>query len=210
MAEPEPQPAGQAGTAPNPTPSALPSADDQLAMHALHAWHAFFGRFRADEQDFERQSYLEEAGEINERLNALPAGAPPDAATCATILHALEGFAQRRFAEQNQRIDELMDLCEQMRTRLETSELERTHLDDEFGHCQAIVKAAMKRLDLKPPEGLAHAPRLHNLFDHILAHFEPQAKRMDTASYERVKTPEPAEPPAVFDYDRLRRLFRKG
>ena len=96
----------------------------------------------------------------------------------------------------------------------ELTELTKSQLKDEFSHCHAIVKTALKHHRLGPPTGLSHAPRLHNLFNHLLAHFEPKARSMDTASFQR--TPEAAkraeehgkdEP--VFDHERLRRLFRK-
>jgi hypothetical protein len=196
-----------------PSPGADASAHRRKVGEAVvAAWKAFFDRFRADEQEFEKLQYLEDASAIAQHLTALPAGTLPDDATLGVMLEQLDRFAVRRFDEQNRRIDELMDLCEQMRTRLEASDLTRSHLEDEASHCNAIVRAAMERLKLGEPEALTHAPRLHNLFSHVLSHFEPDQRRMDTTVFRRQQalTPKPEDPPALFDYDRLRRLFRKG
>jgi hypothetical protein len=197
---------------PAPDPAAHP-APPALAEAVLHAWAAFFARFRPDEQEFERHAFLEEAAAINAHLAELPPGTLPGTMKLFEMLATLDRYAERRFAEQNQRIDELMDLCEQMRQRLEASDLTRSHLEDEFGHCMAIVQSALERLKLAQPEGLPHPPRLHNLFNHVLTHFQPEAGRMDTMTYQRIRpqvTPKPEDPPALFDYDRLARLFRRG
>ncbi len=185
-----------------------------LEQAVLEAWNGFFVRFRPDEHDFEQQPFLEESQELNPVMASIADGPPVGDGVLVRAIALLEQFAQRRFEEQNRRIDELVDLCEQMRQRLEAAELTRSHLEDEFAHCHAIVKTALQRHQLGPPGGLPHPPRLHNLFNHLLQHFEPKAKTVDTDRY--VKSPEHAkrheeaavqEP--VFDYDRLRRLFRK-
>ncbi len=183
-----------------------------LAPLVGNTWASFFSRFRPDETDFELAHYREEAAAITAELAKIGPGEQPDPQVCVDMLKMLDHFGQTRFDEQNQRIDELMDLCEQMRSRLEASELARSHQEDELGHCTAIANAALEEHDLGPPEGLPHPPRLHNLFNHLLAHLEPSANRMDTATYRRRSplTPKPEDPPSLFDYDRLRRLFRKG
>jgi hypothetical protein len=196
---------------PAPEPAALP-APPALAEAVVHAWAHFFVRFRPDEQEFERLAFLEEAAAINAHLATLPAGTQPEPEMLAGMLATLDRYAERRFAEQNQRIDELMDLCEQMRQRLEASDLTRSHLEDELSHCMAIVQSTLERLKLGQPEGLPHPPRLHNLFNHVLTHFQPEAGRMDTGAFQRIRphvTPKPEEPQALFDYERLARLFRK-
>ncbi|MBA3709396.1 MAG: hypothetical protein H0W83_11340 [Planctomycetes bacterium] len=184
-----------------------------VAAKLVEHWRGFFNRFRPDEQEFELVNYREDAAAIEQTL-AANRKEPPDPATCVAMLDLLESFSERRHQEQNQRLNELMDVCDQLRIRLETSELERSHLQDEFGHCMAIAKAAMERHSLGEPEGLTHAPRLHNLFNQLLEHLEPHASRVDTKVYRR-KVSEAAEdnvvdPPSLFDYDRLRRLFRKS
>ncbi len=200
---------------PEGDPDSSTDAEVRLLSQALvTAWDGFFARFRPDEQDFERVPYQEEAAQLSSTIQALRTNQGSPGASHALIIELLESFANRRFEEQNRRIDELMDLCEQMRQRLEMTELTKSHLEDEFSHCHAIVKTALERHRLGPPTGLNHTPRLHNLFNHLLSHFEPRASRMDTESFKR--TPEAAkraeeagkdEP--VFDYERLRRLFRK-
>lgn len=195
----------------DPTPSS--QASD--ARHALDAavaasWHAFFQRFRPDEHDFERVSYLEDAAPFEEPMRALQAGKPASDAFLVQVVTLLEQFAQRRFEEQNQRMTELMDLCEQMRQRLEAAELSRAQLEDEFRHCHAIVAEAMQRHQLSPPAGLSHAPRLHNLFNHLLAHLAPGQGSLDTKRFQRLpEAKRPEEPTDPYDYDRLRKLFRK-
>jgi hypothetical protein len=200
----------------DPHPPSAAAAEATLVTAVLLAWDGFYQRFREDERSFEQVNYLEETVELTPRLEAMRGGGRNDVATLVEALGVLEAFAHRRFFEQNRRIDELMDLCEQMRQRLEMSELNRSHLEDEIAHSQAVVKAAIDRLKLGSPQGLDHAPRLHNLISHLLAHFEPHGDRFDTARFQ--KSPDAArrsdeaaksdEP--VFDYERLRRLFRKG
>ncbi len=185
-----------------------------LEQAVLEAWNGFFTRFRPDEHDFEQHAYLEDSQELSPVMASIADGPPVGDGVLVRAVALLEQFAQRRFEEQNKRIDELVDLCEQMRQRLEAAELSRSHLEDEFAHCHAIVKAALESHKLGPPGGLPHAPRLHNLFNHLLQHFEPKAKTVDTDRF--VKTPEHSkrheeatkEHP-VFDYERLRHLFRK-
>ena len=183
-----------------------------LAPMVGNTWASFFTRFRPDEHEFELLHYRDLAASITAELAKIGPGEQPDPQICMDMLRMLDQFGQTRFDEQNQRIDELMDLCEQMRSRLEASELARSHHEDELGHCTAIAQAALEEHDLGPPEGLAHPPLLHNLFNHLLAHLEPSAKRMDTATYRKrsALTPKPEDPPTLFDYDRLRKLFRKG
>jgi hypothetical protein len=182
-----------------------------VAAKLVEHWRGFFTRFRPDEQEFELVHYKEQAAEV-ERTLAEGHGQPPDATTCIALLELLERFGEQRHQEQNARLNELMDVCDQLRMRLETSELERSHLQDEFGHCMAIAKTAIERHSLGPPEGLSHPPRLHNLFNQLLQHLEPTSSRVDTKVYRRKvsESDDAIDPPSLFDYDRLRRLFRKN
>jgi hypothetical protein len=208
-ADAHPHPASASASA---SSSASPPDERALTDAVILAWESFFQRFREDEQEFERLDYQTEAPAM---LDELKAATTPEAqrAHAVEALRLLDDFAGRRFAEQNRRIDEMVDLCEQMRQRLESSELNRTHLQDECSHTLAIITAAMARHRLGPPKGLDHPPRMHNLLNHLLGHFEPQSPSLDTGRY--LKSPEAAKREAsksdepVFDYERLRRLFRK-
>jgi len=190
----------------------------QVAVAVRAAWLAFFERFREDEQQFERLDYAEDQPRMLEALSAATEAPLVDSTLLAEALGHLDRFAQRRFEEQNRRIDELVELCEQMRQRLESSELRRSHLEDECGHSLAIVTAAIAHHKLGAPTGLSHPPRLHNLINHLVGHIAPQSPSLDTGRYQ--KSPEAIKreeakveariDDPVFDYERLRRLFRTG
>jgi len=198
------------------TPARSSPAPDQraVAVAVRAAWQAFFERFREDEQQFERLDYADDQPRMLEALSAAAQAPVADAALLAEALGHLDRFAQRRFEEQNRRIDELVELCEQMRQRLESSELRRSHLEDECGHSLAIVTAAIAHHQLGAPTGLSHPPRLHNLLNHLIGHVAPQSPSLDTGRYlkspEAVKREEAKNDDPVFDYERLRRLFRTG
>ena len=201
----------KARSSPAPDPRAVAGA-------VLAAWQNFFERFREDEQQFERLDYAEEQPRMLADLSASAQAAVAEAALLVEALGHLDRFAQRRFEEQNRRIDELVELCEQMRQRLESSELRRSHLEDECGHSLAIVTAAIAHHKLGAPTGLSHPPRLHNLINHLVGHIAPQSPSLDTGRYQ--KSPEAIKreeakveariDDPVFDYERLRRLFRTG
>ncbi len=182
-----------------------------VAAKLVEHWRGFFTRFRPDEVEFELVHYREQAAEI-ERTLAAAKGQPPEPTTSIAMIELLERFSNQRHQEQNERLNELMDVCDQLRMKLEACELERSHLQDEHGHCTAIAQAAIERHGLGPTQGLSHPPRLHNLFNQLLGHLEPTASRVDTKVYRRKvsESEEPVDPPSLFDYDRLRRLFRKG
>jgi len=198
------------------TPARSSPASDQraVAVAVRAAWQAFFERFREDEQQFERLDYAEDQPRMLEALSNAAQAPVADATLLAEALGHLDRFAQRRFEEQNRRIDELVELCEQMRQRLESSELRRSHLEDECGHSLAIITAAIAHHKLGAPTGLSHPPRLHNLINHLVSHVAPQSPSLDTASY--LKTPEAVQrgeaktDESGLDYERLRRLFRTG
>jgi Ankyrin repeats (3 copies)/Ankyrin repeat len=113
-------------------------------VHSL--WKAFFAQFRDDEREFEFPHYQAAGLLIEGRLQQLQANDVIDANTVQLMLDMLLRFQKERFRDTNERIDDLMASCQQLRAQLEVSELSKCYQEDELNACQRIIRKELQRL----------------------------------------------------------------
>ncbi len=157
----------------------------------VHAsWKAFFARFRDDEKEFELPNYLEAGAAVRAQLDQLGADRPPDYATCRVMLELLMQFEESRRRDFNDRLDELMASCQQLRAQLDVSELSKCYQEDELVTCLRVLKQEFERRRLPPPPGPDGLPaRAQDLLRHLLA-------QLKEAAAEREATAAPSAPPS--------------
>ncbi len=132
------------------------------------SWKAFFARFREDEREFELPNYLEAGAAVREQLDKL-GDRPPDYATCRVMLELLMQFEESRRRDFNDRLDELMTSCQQLRAQLDVSELSKCYQEDELVTCLRVLKQEFEKRKLPPPPGPDGLPaRAQDLLRHLL------------------------------------------
>jgi|GEM_PF-2214418 hypothetical protein len=150
----------------------------------VHAsWNAFFARFRDDEREFELPNYLEASNGVREQLALLGPERTPDYATCRIMLDLLMRFEESRRRDFNDRLDELMASCQQLRAQLDVSELSKCYQEDELVNCLRILRQefANRKLALPPgPDGLP--ARAQDLLRHLLALLKGAAATVATSA----------------------------
>jgi hypothetical protein len=134
------------------------------------SWKAFFSRFREDEREFELPNYLEAGATVREQLERLGPDRPPDYATCRVMLELLMQFEESRRRDFNDRLDELMASCQQLRAQLDVSELSKCYQEDELVTCLRVLKLEFDKRKLSLPPGPDGLPaRAQDLLRHLLA-----------------------------------------
>lgn len=135
---------------PAPPAVQVPLDEDDFGIErlVLHAWRAFFNRFRADEAEFERPHYAAAGQVVEERLARLGANARPDLITCRMIIDLLVQFEEARFRDFNDRVGELIESNQQLKASLDVAELSKCYQEDELQSCQRMVMKELQRRGL--------------------------------------------------------------
>ena len=136
---------------PSPTDVRSSTNEDDFGLErmVLDSWRGFFERFRPDETDFERPHYLAASQAIESRLARLGKNARPDLITCRMVIDLLDQFEKARFRDFNERINELIDTCQQLKAQLDVAELSKCYQEDELQACQRMVAKELAHRDIR-------------------------------------------------------------
>ncbi len=128
----------------------VPMDEDDFGIErlVLHAWRAFFDRFRVDEAEFERPHYVAAGQVVEDRLARLGTNARPDLITCRMIIDLLGQFEEARFRDFNDRVGELMESSQQLKASLDVAELSKCYQEDELLSCQRMVLKELARREI--------------------------------------------------------------
>jgi ankyrin repeat protein len=134
----------------SPAVTRLSIGEDDFGLErmVLDSWRGFFERFRPDETEFERPHYLAASQAIESRLARLGKNARPDLITCRMVVDLLDQFEKARFRDFNERIDELIDTCQQLKAQLDVAELSKCYQEDELQACQRMVAKELARREI--------------------------------------------------------------
>lgn len=132
---------------PAPPTVQVPMDEDDFGIErlVLHAWRAFFNRFRTDEAEFEKPHYLAAGQVVEDRLAQLGPNARPDLITCRMIIDLLVQFEEARFRDFNDRVSELIESNQQLKANLDVAELSKCYQEDELQSCQRMVTKELQR-----------------------------------------------------------------
>jgi len=176
------------------------SADPVLAEMLLDFWDTFFECFREDEPEFELARFRDEAAEVQEQLDALPPGMPPDLVTCRQVLYLLLSFARDRFESWSKRFDDVAAQHRQLQAEVQAAQLTTSWLTDEMQHCREMIGNALKQRDQRVPNGPDGAePRVTDMLGALLGVSAPAPKiEVHTSRIRRQTTAATeSEPPEV-------------
>ena len=136
--------------------SASQTEPTEIATLVLAAWQAFFISFRDDEREMEFQHYLAAGLVVNDRLKQGGLEKGLDQQTVRLMLVLLKQFIEDRFLDIDERINDLMATCQQLRARLDSSELTKCYQDDELKSCERLVRQTLShhRVQPDPPVGV--------------------------------------------------------
>ena len=133
-------------TAPPVVTQAVPTTEALV----LALWQTFFANFREDERAFELPHYQAAGLMVTDRLEQFGAEKGLDSQTVHLILALLRQFSDARFRDIDERVNDLVTTCQQLRAQLDVSELSKCYQEDELNSCQRLVRQAMKHLNLSP------------------------------------------------------------
>lgn len=134
----------------SPTDARSSTSEDDFGLErmVLDSWRGFFERFRPDETEFERPHYLAASQAIESRLARLGKNARPDLITCRMVIELLDQFEKARFRDFSERIEELIDTCQQLKAQLDVAELSKCYQEDELLVCQRMVAKELAQRDI--------------------------------------------------------------
>jgi Ankyrin repeats (3 copies)/Ankyrin repeat len=135
--------AAQASTS---APDAQASSTTEALVFGV--WQAFFANFREDERAFELPHYQAAGLMVTDRIEQFGVEKGLDAQTVHLMLVLLRQFSDARFRDIDERINDLVTTCQQLRAQLDVSELSKCYQEDELNSCQRLVRQAMKHLNL--------------------------------------------------------------
>jgi hypothetical protein len=113
-------------------------------------WTSFFAGFRPDEQQFEQQSFLEQAEALQQSVAALNDGAVPDVALCEKILATLGAYWQQRQHELHNRIDVLIQELRDGQQAQQQAALSHAHASDELQRLLAVLQPVAQEMSVTP------------------------------------------------------------
>lgn len=125
----------------------------QVGEEALTLWRTFFACFRQDEAAFEAARFQERAGQLDARIEALPAGERPDLVLAVEILQTLSGLWEERHQEISGRLDTLISELSTHQAKLGSVQLETAHQSDELSRIAQVVGASLQEMKVTVPAG---------------------------------------------------------
>ena len=130
----------------------------KIAALVLAAWQTFFISFRDDEREIEFQHYQAAGLVVNDRLKQFGIEKGLDEQTVRLMLVLLKQFIEDRFLDVDERINLLMATNQQLRARLDGTELTKCYQEDELNSCQKLVRKAMGHHRVQPHQSDALQP----------------------------------------------------
>jgi hypothetical protein len=129
----------------------LTRAEETSARFAIQAWQDFWADFRPDETEVEVAHYRQECADLQSRLDALPAGALPDAALSSAMIKRVLRLRRDRFQDLSERIDDLASSHHAATGRYEKAALNGAQHQDDIHRVRRRLLALLDRLGITPP-----------------------------------------------------------